>query len=127
MSLSRELDGSRLSDYDDLDLAGVIQFLFQFAGNIVCEFGSPFIIDLGVTHHDPDFTARLKWSPNETVVHRGAFAVLDLGLVARVVLSLFVVLLIYDTVCGEKEAGTLRLVSSFAVSRSEFLVSSAVA
>ena len=76
------------------------------------------ILSMGLS----DFTARLKWSPNESVVHRGAFPPLDLGLVVRVVLSLFVVLLVYDTVCGEKEAGTLRLVSSFPVSRHGFLI-----
>lgn len=48
----------------------------------------------------------------------GLFGVLDLAFVVQVVLSLAVLLFTYDAVCGEKEAGTLRLVASFAVPRS---------
>ncbi len=46
------------------------------------------------------------------------FGVLDLAFVVKVVLSLSMLLFTYDAVCGEKEAGTLRLYASFPVSRS---------
>ena len=56
---------------------------------------------------------RLRWSPGETEPIQRIFPPLDLGFVVQVLLSLFVLLLTYDAVCGEKEAGTLRLISSF--------------
>ena len=65
---------------------------------------------------------RLKWSPAEMEPILGLFLPLDLGLVVQVVLSLFVVLLTYDAVCGEKEAGTLSLVASFPVPRHHLLL-----
>lgn len=46
------------------------------------------------------------------------FGVLDFAFVAEIVLSLAVMLFTYDAVCGEKQAGTLRLYTSFPVSRS---------
>jgi len=48
------------------------------------------------------------------------FGLLDLALVVKVVLSLAVLLFTYDSVCGEKEGGTLRLYASFPVRRSTF-------
>ena len=45
------------------------------------------------------------------------FPSLDLARVVQVVLSLFVLLLTYDAVCGEKDAGTLRLFGSFGLPR----------
>ena len=56
---------------------------------------------------------RLRWSPGETEPVQRIFPPLDLGLVVQLLLSLFVLLLTYDAVCGEKEAGTLRLIASF--------------
>ena len=47
------------------------------------------------------------------------FGVLDLAFVVKIILSLCVLLFTYDAVCGEKEAGTLRLYASFPVSRSK--------
>ena len=46
------------------------------------------------------------------------FGVLDVAFVVKIVLSLCVLLLTYDAVCGEKEAGTLRLYASFPLRRS---------
>ena len=46
------------------------------------------------------------------------FGILDFSFIVKVILSLCVLLLTYDAVCGEKEAGTLRLYASFPVSRS---------
>ena len=43
------------------------------------------------------------------------FGVLDLTFIVKVVLSLVVILLTYDAVSGEKEGGTLRLLSSYPV------------
>ncbi len=46
------------------------------------------------------------------------FGVLDLAFIVKVVMSLAVLLFTYDTICGEKEAGTLRLYLSFPIPRS---------
>lgn len=43
------------------------------------------------------------------------FGVLDLSFIVKVVLSLAVLLFAYDTVCGEKEDGTLRLMATYPV------------
>ena len=67
-------------------------------------------------------TRRLRRSPAETEPILGVFPPLDLGLVIEVVLSLFVLLLTYDAVCGEKEKGTLRLTGSFALPKSHLLL-----
>jgi ABC-type transport system involved in multi-copper enzyme maturation permease subunit len=45
------------------------------------------------------------------------FGILDLAFVVKVVLSLCVLVFTYDAICGEKEAGTLRLCASFPVPR----------
>ena len=59
------------------------------------------------------------------------FGILDFAFIVKVILSLSVLLLTYDAVCGEKEAGTLRLYASFPVRRSSIamakLVGSAIA
>lgn len=54
------------------------------------------------------------------------FEVLDLSFIVKVVLSLCVLLFTYDAVCGEKEAGTLRLYASYPVSRSTMALSKLV-
>ena len=46
------------------------------------------------------------------------FEILDFAFIVKVILSLCVLLLVYDAVCGEKEGGTLRLYTSYPVSRS---------
>ena len=46
------------------------------------------------------------------------FGVLDLAFIVKVVLSLVVLLITYDAICGEKEDGTLRLYASFPVPKS---------
>ena len=48
------------------------------------------------------------------------------GLVVQIVLGLFVLLLTYDAVCGEKEIGTLGLTASFPVPRYKLLLSKVV-
>lgn len=65
---------------------------------------------------------RLKCSPVAEEPALGLFPSLDLAAVVQVVLSLFVLLLTYDVVCGEKEGGTLRLTSSFSVPRDRLLL-----
>ncbi len=64
---------------------------------------------------------RLNRSPVEVEPLLGIFPPLDLGLVVQIVLSLFVLLFTYDAICGEKEAGTLRLTASFSVPRHHLL------
>ena|GEM_PF-1523171 len=51
------------------------------------------------------------------------FGILDFSFIVKVILSLCVLLLTYDTVCGEKESGTFRLTASFPVSRSSLALS----
>jgi ABC-type transport system involved in multi-copper enzyme maturation permease subunit len=67
-------------------------------------------------------TQRLNRSPVEVNPFLGIFPPLDLGLVVQIVLGLFVLLLTYDSICGEKEAGTLRLYASFPVPRHRLLL-----
>lgn len=50
------------------------------------------------------------------------FGVLDLALIVKVVLSLCILLVTYDAICGEKEIGTLRLFASFSIPRSTLAV-----
>ena len=57
-------------------------------------------------------------SSAETDPVHALFEVLDLSYIVIVVLSLVVILFTHDAVCGEKEAGTLRLYASFPVARS---------
>lgn len=54
------------------------------------------------------------------------FRTFDLAFVVTVVLSLFAVVFTYDAVSGEREAGTLRLLSAYAVPRSVVLSAKAV-
>ncbi len=65
---------------------------------------------------------RLKFSPAAEDPVLGVFPPLDLAIVVQVVLSLFVVLMTYDAVCGEKEGGTLRLIFSFPIPRARLLM-----
>ena len=65
---------------------------------------------------------RLKMSHVASEPILGVFPLLDLRLIVQVVLSLFVLLLTYDAVCGEKEAGTLRLAASFPVPKDRLLL-----
>ena len=67
-----------------------------------------------------------KWlparSPATSEPILGLFPPMDMGMIVQVVLSLFVLLFTYDAVCGEKEAGTLRLVASLPVARHRLLL-----
>ena len=65
----------------------------------------------------------LQWSPASVHPILEVFPRLDLVLVVQLVLSLFVVLLTYDAVCGEKERGTLSLIASHPVPRHRLLLS----
>ncbi len=65
---------------------------------------------------------RLALSPAAVEPKLGFFPPLDLGLAVQVLLSLFVLLFTYDAVCGEKEAGTLRLIGSFSMPRDRLLL-----
>ena len=61
---------------------------------------------------------KLESSLFETDPIHALFGVLDLAFIVKFILSLAVLLFTYDTVCGEKEGGTLRLYASFPVPRS---------
>ena len=65
---------------------------------------------------------RLNYSPIAEEPILGFFPPLDLARVVQVVVSMFVLLLTYDTICGEKTAGTLRLIASAPVSRDRLLL-----
>lgn len=54
------------------------------------------------------------------------FRMLDLVFIVQVVLSLFALLFTYDSVCGEKQDGTLRLVLANEVPRSVYLAAKGV-
>lgn len=69
---------------------------------------------------------RPKYSAASTDPILGAFLPLDLAVVAEVVMTLMALMLCYDAVSGEKEAGTLRLMSSFPVPRASFLLAKLV-
>ena len=78
---------------------------------------------LGTSISNSYLTARrMRWSPGEMDPLQRVFPSLDLGRVVQVVLSLFVLLLTYDAVCGEKDAGTLRLFGSFGLPRNRLLI-----
>ncbi len=64
------------------------------------------------------YPVEFEFSLFETDPIHGIFGVLDFAFVVRVILSLAVLLFTFDAVCGEKEAGTLRLYVSFSVRRS---------
>lgn len=63
----------------------------------------------------------LKWSRASEQRLDDLFAPLDLVLTVQIVIGLVVVLFTYDSVCGEKETGTLRLLASFPVSRHQLV------
>ena len=50
------------------------------------------------------------------------FQSFDLALVLQIVLSLFAILLVHDSISGEKEAGTLKLLASQGISRGAILM-----
>jgi len=69
---------------------------------------------------------RLKFSAVAEEPLLGIFDSLDLTVAVEFVLSLFMLLLTYDAVCGEKETGTLGLIASFPVSKDRLLLSKAI-
>ena len=69
-----------------------------------------------------NISVEFEGSSFETDPVHALFGVLDLDFIVKIVLSLCVLLLTYDSICGEKEAGTLRLYASFSVSRSRLAV-----
>ena len=74
-------------------------------------------------------TSKVSFEPEQRLIRSSAaefpetgfFPQMDLGRTVQVVIGLFVLLMTGDILCGEKEAGTLRLVSTFPVSRPLFL------
>ena len=50
------------------------------------------------------------------------FRFLDFSFIVLIVLSLLAIVFTYDAICGEREAGTLRLVFSHRVSRANYLI-----
>ena len=65
---------------------------------------------------------QMTGSPVELEPLTGVFPPLDLGLVVQFILGLFVLLLTYDAVSGEKERGTLRLTASFSIPHFKLLL-----
>ncbi len=53
------------------------------------------------------------------------FGEFDLSFIVRVILSLFALLYSYDAICGEKESGTLKLILSNALSRTQIIIGKA--
>lgn len=61
-------------------------------------------------------------SPESVEPSLGVFPLLDLGLIVQIVVSLFILLLTFDVVCGEKENGTLRLIAALPISKAKLLL-----
>lgn len=64
-----------------------------------------------------EYVPEFEGSPLETDTLHALLGTLDFALVVRIVLSLCVLLITYDAVCGEKARGTLRLYASFPIAR----------
>ncbi|MDP6779628.1 MAG: ABC transporter permease subunit, partial [Candidatus Latescibacteria bacterium] len=64
-----------------------------------------------------EYVPEFEGSPLETDLLHAFLGSLDFALIVRIVLSLCVLLITYDSVCGEKARGTLRLYASFPTSR----------
>jgi len=64
-----------------------------------------------------------KYESNPLTAVFGAF---DLMFIVKMALSLFAILLIYDTICGEREKGTLKLTLANSVPRDSLLLGKAV-
>ncbi len=109
-------------DWEDLSYTGYAIHKPPSPLGIFVRGVEPALPRSGITGYSDQVT-RLKWSPAELEPILGLFLPLDLGLVVQMVLSLFVLLLTYDAVCGEKEGGTLSLVASYAVPRTLLLLS----
>ena len=70
--------------------------------------------------------AEMSWSPVELEPILGLFPPIGLGYVVEFLISLLVLMMTYDAVCGEKERGTLRLANSFGLSRPTYLLAKAI-
>ena len=68
----------------------------------------------------------LSESKYETNPLAAVFGAFDLLFIVKMVLSLFAILLIYDTICGEREKGTLKLALSNNIPRDRLLLGKAV-
>lgn len=54
------------------------------------------------------------------------FGELDLAFIVKIILSLFAILFSYNSISGERELGTLKLVMSTSVSRASFIIGKAI-
>ena len=75
-----------------------------------------------IDNHMTIGTRRLMRSPQEVDPLLGIFPPLDFAGVTQLVLSLFVIILTFDSVCGEKERGTLSLLASYPIPRHRLLL-----
>jgi len=64
----------------------------------------------------------LSESKHESNPMMAVFGSFDLMFIVKMVLSLFAILLIYDTICGEKERGTLKLALANSVPRDRLIL-----
>ena len=71
-------------------------------------------------------SAKLKNSAYSDDPIYAVFRFVDFVFIVQFVLTLFAILLTYNTVCGEREDGTLQLVFSNAVSRAKYLIAKAI-
>lgn len=65
-------------------------------------------------------------SRNQSNPVLAVFGALDLAFIVRIVLSLLAILFTYDSITGEKERGTLRLVLSNEIPREQFILGKAI-
>jgi ABC-type transport system involved in multi-copper enzyme maturation permease subunit len=71
-------------------------------------------------------TVKLKGSTYSEDTIFAVFRFIDFAFIVQVILSLFAILFTYDTISGEREDGTLRLVFANAIPKAKFLLSKSI-
>jgi ABC-type transport system involved in multi-copper enzyme maturation permease subunit len=80
-----------------------------------------------LAEYNPPNVYEIKTIPTETNPLLSIFPVLDISLIFEIVISVMALLVAYDTISGERENGTLKLILSNTVSRSQVLLGKVVA
>jgi ABC-type transport system involved in multi-copper enzyme maturation permease subunit len=79
------------------------------------------------TEINPPNIYEIKTIPTEANPLLSIFPVLDISLIFEIVISVMALLVAYDTISGEKEDGTLKLILSNTVARSQVLLGKVIA
>jgi ABC-type transport system involved in multi-copper enzyme maturation permease subunit len=81
----------------------------------------PYTAAWGFVLENPEF-ARIEGIPIDVDIFVKDLQSFDLALILQIVLSLFAILLVHDSISGEKEGGTLKLLASQGISRGSILM-----